>query len=126
MTGRAMLAGLRHCGWLLLLCLWLPSVQAVEYSAAAGGENAAAVMEAFKQQEAQTAEEKSAADHQKQVIMFAIGVPLLLLILITGALGIAMGVYGKPVFVLHTVFAGLTMTLALVHVVVGLVWFYPF
>ena len=58
--------------------------------------------------------------------MFVMGVPLLILLLVTGALGIAMGVYGKQVFVAHMVFAGLTMTLALAHAVVGIVWFYPF
>jgi hypothetical protein len=58
--------------------------------------------------------------------MFLLGVPLLIFLLITGVLGIAMGVYGKQVFVPHMVFAGLTVTLAVVHAIVGLVWFYPF
>lgn len=58
--------------------------------------------------------------------MFLLGVPLLILLLITGALGIAMGIYGKQVFVLHMIFAGLTVTLAFVHAIVGVIWFYPF
>jgi hypothetical protein len=53
-------------------------------------------------------------------------VVLITLVLITGALGIAMGLYGKQVFVAHMVFAGLSISLAIVHAIVGLVWFYPF
>lgn len=65
-------------------------------------------------------------DQQKRLIMFSLGVPLLVFILITGVLGVAMGVYGKQVFVAHMVFAGLSITLAIAHAVVGVVWFYPF
>lgn len=84
------------------------------------------VMEAFERQTDQAQVETSPGDQKKRLIMFVIGVPLLILLLITGALGIAMAVYGKQVFVLHMIFAGLTATLAVVHVIVGLVWFYPF
>lgn len=65
-------------------------------------------------------------DRQKRLVMFMLGVPLLLLLLVTGGLGVAMGIYGKPVFVAHMLCAGLSMTLALAHAVVGIVWFYPF
>lgn len=58
--------------------------------------------------------------------MFFLGVSLLILLLVTGALGIAMGIYGKQVFMLHMVSAGLTITLAFVHAIVGVIWFYPF
>jgi hypothetical protein len=58
--------------------------------------------------------------------MFLLGVALLTLVLITGGLGIAMGVYGKQVFVAHMIFAGLSMTLAIAHAIVGIVWFYPY
>ncbi len=89
--------------------------------------NGTQVLEAFDRQQLERVNGASAlSDHKKQVIMFLMGLPLVVLLLITGALGIAMGVFGKPLFVTHMVFAGLTMTLALVHVVVGLVWFYPF
>lgn len=84
------------------------------------------VMEAFEQQANLTREDRSLDDKQKHLIMFALGVPLLILLLATGALGIAMAVYGKQVFLLHMICAGLTVTLAVVHVIVGLVWFYPF
>jgi hypothetical protein len=63
---------------------------------------------------------------EKQLIMFIMGVPLLLFILTTVALGIAMGFYGKQVFVAHMIFAGLSLTLALAHAIVGIVWFFPF
>jgi hypothetical protein len=66
------------------------------------------------------------ADQTRRWVMFFLGAPLLLLLLITGGLGIAMGVYGKPVFLAHTVFAGLSITLAIVHAIVGIVWFRPF
>jgi len=48
------------------------------------------------------------------------------LLLVTGGLGVAMGVYGKQVFVAHMICAGLSMTLAIAHAIVGIVWFYPF
>lgn len=125
-TWSRVLASLRHAMLVLSLslCFLVPSAWATQPPAEA---NATAVMEAFKQQEeAAAAAANPERDHQRQVIMFLLGVPLLVLLLITGGLGIAMGIYGKRVFVQHTIFAGLTMTLALVHVVVGLVWFYPF
>lgn len=84
------------------------------------------MMEAFARDATQVEDSNVLADHKKHVVMFFMGVPLLILILITGALGIAMVVYGKQVFTLHMVFAGLTVTLALAHLVTGLVWFYPF
>lgn len=67
-----------------------------------------------------------AAEQTRRWVMFALGAPLLVLLLITGGLGVAMGVYGKPVFVAHMVFAGLSITLAIVHAIVGIVWFRPF
>jgi hypothetical protein len=68
----------------------------------------------------------AATDRSRRWVMFAMGAPLLLLLLATASLGIAMGVYGKQVYVAHMVFAGLSLTLALVHAIVGLVWFRPF
>jgi hypothetical protein len=93
----------------------------------AGEANGVQVLEAFDRQQVQRVD--SAAEvpqKKKQLIMFMLGIPLLILLLSTGAVGIAMGVFGKPLFLLHMILAGLTMTLALVHVIVGLVWFYPF
>ncbi len=87
--------------------------------------NGAQVLEEFDRQQTQRVK-STVSDHDKQVIMFAMGVPLVILLLITGGLGIATGVYGKQLFIAHMIFAGLTLTLALAHVIVGLVWFYPF
>lgn len=84
------------------------------------------VMEAFEQQASQIKTDRPSTIQQKHLTMFLLGVPLLILLLITGALGIAMGIYGKQVFVLHMISAGLTITLAFVHAIVGVIWFYPF
>ena len=88
--------------------------------------NSIQLMESFAKQATKVEDTNVFSDHKKHVIMFLMGVPLLILILITGALGVAMVVYGKQVFTMHMIFAGLTVTLALAHVVTGLVWFYPF
>lgn len=93
--------------------------------AAREGESAQ-ILQAFNKQHRETEHAKSITDNDKQRIMFLLGVVLITLVMITGGLGIAMGVYGKQVFVAHMVFAALSMTLAVVHAIVGLVWFYPF
>ncbi len=67
-----------------------------------------------------------AGDQTRRWVMFALGAPLLILLLVTGGLGVAMGVYGKPVYLAHMICAGLSITLALVHAIVGIVWFRPF
>jgi hypothetical protein len=90
------------------------------------GDNSAQILQAFNRQHRDAEHAKSITDKDKQRIMFLLGVVLIALVLITGGLGIAMGLYGKPVFVAHMVFAGLSVTLAIVHAIVGLVWFYPF
>lgn len=86
----------------------------------------AQVMETFERQQDAAEKARDLNDHQKHRIMFFIGIPLLIFLLVTGGLGIAAGIYGKQVFVWHMLFAGLSVTLAIVHVIVGLVWFYPF
>ena len=58
-------------------------------------------------------------------MMFALAVPLLILLLITAGLGISMGLYGKDLFLPHLIFAGLSITLAIAHAIVGIVWFRP-
>jgi len=42
------------------------------------------------------------------------------------SVGIAVAAFGKPLFLVHMILAGLTVTVALVHVIVGVVWFFPF
>jgi hypothetical protein len=89
-------------------------------------QGSAVVMQAFTNDKSEKSVLVAIEDETKRLVMFVMGVPLLLLIIATVALGVAMGVYGKPVFVPHMVCAGLSLTLALGHAVVGLVWFYPF
>ncbi|RFC32465.1 MAG: hypothetical protein DID92_2727745459 [Candidatus Nitrotoga sp. SPKER] len=88
--------------------------------------DSAKIMEAFEQQASQIKVDRPSTIQKKQLTMFLLGVPLLILLLITGGLGIAMGIYGKQVFVWHMISAGLTITLAFVHAIVGVIWFYPF
>ena len=88
--------------------------------------DSAQILQAFNRQHREAEHAKSITDKDKQRIMFLLGVVLITLVLITGGLGIAMGLYGKQVFVAHMVFAGLSVTLAIAHAIVGLVWFYPF
>ena len=63
---------------------------------------------------------------RKQEIMFVMGIPLLIMLIATAILGIAMGVFGKKLFLAHMVVASLSLCLAIVHAIVGLVWFFPF
>lgn len=110
---------------ILIVVSFVPTAQAVEEKQQAS--NGTQVLEAFDRQQVQRVNQAGEiSDHEKHLIMFLMGVPLLILLLITGGLGIATGVYGKHLFIAHMIFAGLTITLALAHVIVGLVWFYPF
>ncbi len=118
---------------MLSRCLQLAMVALLVFSASwtlaedAPAESAGIeVMSAFTSAEVEEGEAVAISDKTKYLVMFLMGVPLLLLLLATVVLGVAMGVYGKPVFVAHMVCAGLSMTLATAHAVVGLVWFYPF
>lgn len=104
-----------------------PAVSSVQAGGAAQSTNGAAVLEAFDQQQVQRVKQASELnDRNKRLIMFTLAVPLFILLLVTGGLGIATGVYGKKLFIPHMVCAGLTVTLALAHAIVGIVWFYPF
>ena len=89
-------------------------------------EVSASVIQSFATDNSAKSELVAVADRTKRLVMFAMGVPLLILLFATAALGVAMGVYGKQVFVPHMVCAGLSLTLALGHAVAGIVWFYPF
>ncbi len=118
---------LSRLGLLIAMLLALCATPLAQAEESTKPNNGTQVLEAFDRQQLERVNGASAlSDHKKQVIMFIMGVPLVILLLITGGLGIAVGVFGKPLFVAHMVFAGLTMTLALAHVVVGLVWFFPF
>ncbi len=87
--------------------------------------NGAQILQSFERANPATPP-PDATDRTRRWVMFGLGAPLLILLLITGSLGIAMGVYGKPVYLAHMVCAGLSVTLAIVHAIVGLVWFRPF
>jgi len=89
-------------------------------------ESESQIMQNFTSQENVKSEIVTIGEKRKRQVMFAMGVPLLLFIIITVSLGIAMGVFGKDVYIAHMVFAGLSLTLALAHAIVGLVWFWPF
>ena len=102
-----------------------PVLPAFAEEATKSGESAQ-ILQEFNKQHLETEHAKAISDKTKQRIMFLLGVTLLTLVLITGGLGLAMGLYGKQVFVAHMVFAALSVTMAIIHAIVGLVWFYPF
>jgi len=89
--------------------------------------NGTQILEEFgRQQPQRPARATTIAEHERQVIMFSIGTVLLILLISTASVGIAVAVFGKPLFLVHMILAGLTVTMALVHVIVGVVWFFPF
>lgn len=102
------------------------SVSEQSISEQSSPESEARVIQKFTSQEVVESEIITIEDQTKRQVMFAMGVPLLLFIIITVSLGIAMGVFGKDVYLAHMIFAGLSLTLALGHATVGLVWFWPF
>ena len=108
--------------WMLLHLLSVPVAATEEKSAAA--ENPAQVMEAFTQAETKRGE-REISDHRKQQIMFIMGITLLVFIITTVSLGVAMVMFAKPVFVAHMIFAGFSLTLAIAHAIVAIVWFFP-
>jgi len=85
-----------------------------------------AVMGSFTSHEIHEGEAIQISDQKKRIVLFAMGISLLVLLLTTATLGIAMVVQGKQVFVAHMIFAGLSVTLAIAHSVVAIVWFFPF
>jgi hypothetical protein len=118
---------IRYVGMILAASFLILSVNpANAQDANQTGEDSTQILQAFNKQHREAEHAKSITEKDKQRIMFLLGVALITLVLITGGLGIAMGLYGKPVFVAHMVFAGLSITLAIVHAIVGLVWFNPF
>jgi hypothetical protein len=117
---------LRSIGIVLVASLSILSASPVYADEATKGSDSAQIMQEFNKQHIEAERAKSITDKDKQRIMFLLGVVLITLVLITGGLGIAMVVYGKQVFVPHMIFAGLSVTLAFVHAIVGIVWFYPF
>ena len=130
MSGASMSAVIRNIkpiiGWSFLAGFALLFLSIPVHAAERSAENNSQVMQAFTPKDDGESSVIQIEDKTKKVVMFVMGVPLLIFLLVTGALGIAMGVYGKQVFVAHMIFAALSMTLALAHAIVGLVWFYPY
>lgn len=121
MKAAAMWSGL--CGVLVVACMltpWSPLYAAQDDS------RDSHVLEAFTQQQEIEGEAVKISDEEKQRILFIMGATLLLLLLSTAGVGVAMGVYGKQVFVVHMVLAALSVTLAIAHSVAAVVWFFPF
>ena len=123
---KALIASLRVFGAVLAVLFSMLGANAVYAEQAQSAGEGVQILQAFNKQHSESEHAKSISDKDKQKIMFLLGVVLLTLVLITGGLGIAMGVYGKPYFVAHMVCAGLSITLGIAHAIVGLVWFYPF
>lgn len=117
------------CAALILLVL-VPALSPLGSRSALAEEAAPSadvqVMQAFAESMRENAERQQLSDQRKHSILFLMGIVLLVCIFATAGLGIAMAIYGKKVFVAHTVFAGLSITLATVHAVVAIVWFWPF
>jgi len=106
----------------LLLALQAPRCLA---DSAPTSANSTQILEQFNRQQPPSPT-TSIAEHERQVIMFSIGSVLLVLLIATASVGIAVAIFGKPLFLVHMILAGMTLTVAIVHVIVGVVWFFPF
>ncbi len=108
----------------MFLLLPLPSAHAA--SAAIDRQHSAeAVMQQFVGDD-EIAPERRIETKRKHQILFLMGLSLLVLILLTGGLGVAMVAFGKDVFVAHMICAGLSMSLAAAHAATAIVWFWPY
>jgi hypothetical protein len=115
---------------LTLLMLALPAVLVAAPSASTvatqstESQSAEAVMQQFAGDDEVSPQRKIETERKHQ-ILFLMGISLLVLLLITGTLGIAMVAFGKDVFLPHMIFAGLSLTLAAVHSATAIAWFWP-
>jgi len=69
---------------------------------------------------------QDAENEFRHKLLFAMGATLLIFVFATAYFGLAMGLFGKQVFVPHMICAGITVFLAMAHSVVAVVWFFPF
>lgn len=131
----------RFSGYVFLACFTLllvapappchaqpsPSRDAVQQQQGEG-ESGNSVMQSFNRSRDEFSLGKvyTIADKEKQEIMFIMGICLLVSVVTTASLGIAMAVYGKNVFLIHMIFGGISVFLAIAHAVVAVVWFFPF
>jgi len=117
---------LRYVGIIFSALLSVTTVLPAHAQESPPSSDSAQILQEFNAQNRSDIREKAIPLKEKQQIMFLLGVAVIVLVIITGGLGLAMGVFGKPVFVPHMVFAAFSITMAIVHAIVGLVWFYPF
>jgi len=94
--------------------------------AAAYADDKAEVLQGFVEHQSEQHGVKAIPDKRRHQILFIMGAFLLIGIIVTAGLGIAMALFGKEMFVAHTVSAGLTAFLAVAHAVAAMVWFFPF
>jgi len=97
------------------------STHSSQTDAAQSGE---AVMQQFAGDDEESPQRKIETKTKHQ-ILFLMGLSLLVLLLITGTLGVSMVAFGKDVFLPHMIFAGLSLTLAAVHSATAIAWFWP-
>lgn len=110
--------------WFFICFFCVPPVSA--QNQAAPSADSTQVLQGFHEIEEERRQANELTTQEKHQIMFIMGVGLLVLLLLTAYFGIATGVMGKPLFLPHMVCAGLSVTLAIAHSVVAIVWFYPF
>jgi len=84
-----------------------------------------AMMQQFAGDDEQ-APERRIETKRKHEILFIMGISLLVLLVLTGTLGVAMVVFDRDVFAAHLIFAGLSLTLAAAHAATAIAWFWPF
>ena len=106
----------------LFVSLLISTTQADE----AGANSDLLVMESFARHQIVESDIIKITDVKKHQVLFFMGITLLITLISTAVLGVMMGVYGKQVFLAHMISAGFTVTLALGHSVVAIVWFFPF
>ncbi|HXH71367.1 MAG TPA: hypothetical protein VNI58_00940 [Mariprofundaceae bacterium] len=112
---------------LFLLTLIVPA-GAHSVAVAAGpseGASSEMIMQQFAGDDEESPERKITTKRKHQVLAI-MGIALLVLLVITGTLGVAMVAFGKNVFVPHMIFAGLSLTLAIAHAATSIAWFWPY
>jgi hypothetical protein len=110
---------------LLVMCFVAPTAVRAADVPEQQNDGAQVMAEFQKDQKAEDGANRALSDKDKRRVLFLLGVPLLICLIITAGLGVAMVVYGKSVFKAHMIFAGLSLSLAGAHVVAALVWFLP-
>jgi len=116
------MAGFRRGVWVLVFGVLLFGFSGLT----AYADEKAEVIQGFVEHQSEQHGVKAIPDKRRHQILFIMGAFLLIGIMVTVGLGISMALYGKEVFVAHTVSAGLTAFLAVAHAVAAMVWFFPF